>query len=91
MISEIKVEILHLLTIYNLLVAIGLLSEKSKYKKVLCLVILLVTLASSMDYIIIDGTIGLIICASSMLFSATCVFSPEVERKAIEGRDEDEE
>jgi len=90
MMSEFKTELLFLVTVFFMMMAIWLLSDKSSYRKWLSVITIFITVGMTINYISIDETIGGIIYISSILFAFSYLFVPTEERITDEGSEENE-
>ena len=85
-----QIEFLWFLSIFNVLLVIWLLGDKSIYKKLLCAVILLCTLPLAIEGANIDELIAFIIYGSSIIFTFTYLFAPTRPTDLEEGGKENE-
>lgn len=87
---EWELELLWILSIFNVLFVIWLLGDKSIYKKLLCAGVLLCTVPMIVQGSNIDEFIALIIYGSSIIFTYTYLFAPARPEKIEEGGEENE-
>lgn len=79
-----------LISIHNLMLVMWLLAEKSVYKKLLVVILMLVSVCAMLDAIYLDGLFRLIIVASTAL-TFVYLFEPKKVVKLAEGEGNDEE
>lgn len=91
LLSNLSIEVLYILILFNALSVIWMVAEKSLYKKVLCVVMTLLTMFFANQYINIDETMGVLIYIGTTIFVFTYLFAPEKQEALEEGGVSDEE
>lgn len=87
---EWEIDMLWLLSIFNVLLVVWLLSDKSLYKKLLCVLVLLCTIPLVVVWSNIDELTTFIIYTSSIIFTYTYLFAPTKSPSLEEGGEENE-
>lgn len=89
--SDFRIELFLVLTVFNMLFSLWLISDESLYRKFLCIGLALLPSAFVTEYIVVDEFIGFVIYILSGIFVFPYLFTPAKPDILDEGGDLDEE
>ena len=90
-ISNLEIGFIDMLSVFNILFVIELLSDKSIYRKILCALGLIFVVIPVVSNTSIDQLLALIIYSSAVIISFTYLFAPARPDNLKEGEEENEE